>query len=114
MQGEWRLAEELFAELEGDAAGQSSVQDGESAVGCNPWGAQGSASDMLASYAHAFRGDDASGALPDSMSLGASPEESLVSAQLSQRGLGLSDRPGTFNPLEPYGMLPSSLTEQAS
>ena len=90
------------------------MQDAESAVGCNPWGAQGSATDMLASYAHAFRGDHDSGAHPDGMSPDSSREESQLSAQLSRLGLGLSERTGIFNPLEPYGMLPSSLTEQAS
>lgn len=113
IQGEWRLAEELFAELEGEVAGQPlAVVGAEAAGGCNPWGAQGSATDMLASYAHAFRGDDASGAKLDGDAGGAAPEDSTLSAQLSQLGLGLSDRTAIFNPLEPYGMLPSSLTEQ--
>lgn len=80
----------------------------------NPWGAQGSATDMLASYARAFRSDDSSSAQLDSLSGGTSLEESNLSVQLSQLGLGLSDRTATFNPLEPYGMLPSSLTEQVS
>lgn len=106
LQGEWRLAEELFAELEGEVAGQPATQaPSDSSSGCNPWGAQGSATEMLASYAHAFRGDGGAGSA-------ASSEGGSLGAQPSHLGLGLSERTAIFNPLEPYGMLPSSLTEQ--
>ena len=123
MQGQWRLAEELFAELEAEVV-SSCLPLGDGSAGLdsasnssNPWGGdQGTAREMLASFSHTFRCDgDAVGTGP--AAAGAADESSL-SAQLSQMGLGLSDSSASlgrpFDPLQPYGLLPSSLTQQAS
>ena len=121
VQGQWRLAEELFAELEAEIVsccppvvdGHASLQ--QAAVGSNPWGSdQGTAREMLASFSRTFRcHGDAAGTAPAD---GGSADESGLSAQLSQMGLGLSDSSAShgrpFDPLQPYGLLPSSLTQQ--
>ncbi len=121
VQGQWRLAEELFAELEAEVVSCClPLTDGHAALqtataSSNPWGSdQGTAREMLASFSRTFRdGGDAAG-------MGAadagSADESSLSAQLSQMGLGLSDSSAShgrpFDPLQPYGLLPSSLTQQ--
>ena len=121
VQGQWRLAEELFAELEAEVVscclpltdGHAGLQP--AAASSNPWGSeQGTAREMLASFSRTFRDNgDAAGLGPADAG---SSDESSLSAQLSQMGLGLSDssalhgRP--FDPLQPYGLLPSSLTQQ--
>ncbi len=82
----------------------------------NPWGGdRGTAREMLASFSRTFRDDGAAGAAAADAG---SADESSLSAQLSQMGLGLSDSSASsgrpFDPLQPYGLLPSSLTQQVS
>ena len=81
----------------------------------NPWGGdRGTAREMLASFSRTFR-DDGGTSGAAALDVGGADESSL-SAQLSQMGLGLSDSSASsgrpFDPLQPYGLLPSSLTQQ--
>ena len=85
------------------------------ATSSNPWGSdQGTAREMLASFSRTFR-DGGDAAAAGQADCGAADEGSL-SEQLSQMGLGLSDSSASlgrpFDPLQPYGLLPSSLTQQ--
>ena len=111
----------MFVELEAEVASDCQQRvdvngafEQATATLSNPWGgARGTAREMLASFSRTFRDDGgAGGAAPDA----GSADESSLSAQLSQMGLGLSDSSASagrpFDPLQPYGLLPSSLTQQ--